>query len=51
MAVMYMENSKINLPFMFVPVMNAILDMKLLFSGIINYTYFFIVVGSNILTL
>lgn len=49
MAVMYMENSKINLPFMFVPVMNAILDMKLLFSGIINYTYFFIVVGSNIL--
>ena len=49
MAVMYMENSKINLPFMFVPVMNAILDMKLLFSGIINYIYFFIVVGSNIL--
>lgn len=49
MAVMYMENSKINLPFMFVPIMNAILDMKLLFSGIINYTYFFIVIGSNIL--
>lgn len=49
MAVMYMENSKINLSFMFVPIMNAILDMKLLFSGIINYTYFFIVIGSNIL--
>lgn len=49
MAVMYMENSSINIVSMFVPVLNSIMQLKLIFSGIVEIKSIILIIVVNLL--